>query len=311
MPASYEELRDATVACLLGETGRTPPNQWLNLKFEVGIEMARRRGEPTVTDPAPRVTGSDAELLRDVFWDLFRQGHITMGLDDLNAQWPFFRISHFGHQALTHGTPYRFTDSSSYIRMVRQHAPDLDRLTRVYLEEAIGAFHAGCMLAACVMLGVAAEHRVELLISAAEKSLRLPGEFTSVSSERGILRRMRKLIALLQPHLRAMPTDLREGLETHFHTIQEVIRVARNETGHPTGQLKDRQTVYVYLQLYAPFAAKARALQEYLLSDRVLASTPLPRPLSCPPSPIGAAQRGDAIRSRASLLVSAVGDAPR
>lgn len=40
--------------------------------------------------------------------------------------------------------------------------------------------------------------------------------------------------------------------------------MARNETGHPTGELKERQTVYVYLQLYAPFAAKSHDLQEYL-----------------------------------------------
>jgi hypothetical protein len=231
------------------------------------MEMARRRGEAMVTYPVPAVIGEDAELLRDVFWDLFRQGHVIMGMNDSNAQWPFFRLSRFGRQALGNGTPYRFTDSSSYIQMVRQHAPDLDQLTQVYLEEAIGAFHAGCMLAACVMLGVAAEHRVELLISAAEKSSRLPGTFASVGAERGILRRMRKLVTLLQPHIKAMPADLREGLETHFQTIQEVIRVARNDTGHPTGQLKDRQTVYVYLQLYAPFAAKARDLQEFLSPD--------------------------------------------
>jgi len=75
---------------------------------------------------------------------------------------------------------------------------------------------------------------------------------------------MRKLVSLLQPHVRVMPPELREGLETHFQSIQEVIRVARNEAGHPTGELKDRQTVYVYLQLYAPFAAKAFDLDRYL-----------------------------------------------
>jgi hypothetical protein len=264
MPANYEELRDATVACLLGETGRPAPHQWVSLKQEVGIEMARRRGEATNSYPPPQIDQEDAELLRDVFWDLFRQGHITMGMNDSNAQWPFFRLSHFGQHSLRHGTPYRFTDCSTYIRMVRQHAPDLDDLTQLYLEEAIGAFYAGCMLAACVMLGVATEHRTELLIASAESSPRLPNAFAGVSAERGILRRMRKFVALLQPHLKAMPPKLREGLETQLQSIQEVIRVARNETGHPTGERKDRQTVYIYLQLYAPFAAKSRELQEYL-----------------------------------------------
>lgn len=264
MAASYEELRDAVVACLLGDQGRAVPDQWVGLKNSVGLEIARRRGEPTNIYPPPNISRADAELLRDVFWDLFRQGHITLGLDDNNPEWPFFRLSHFGQRTLKEGSPYRFTDSASFISMVRQNAPDLDALTQLYLEEAIGSFYAGCMLAACVMLGVAAEHRVELLIAAAERSPRFPNAFASISAERGILKRTRKLIALLQPHLKAMPSDLREGLETHFQSIQEVIRVARNDTGHPTGEIKNRQTVYVYLQLYAPFAAKSRELQTYL-----------------------------------------------
>jgi hypothetical protein len=57
-----------------------------------------------------------------LFWDLFRQGFITLGLNDSNSEWPFFRLSHFGKKTLAAGQPYKFTDTTSYIAMVKRHA---------------------------------------------------------------------------------------------------------------------------------------------------------------------------------------------
>jgi hypothetical protein len=59
----------------------------------------------------------DAELVRDVFWDLFRQGFITLGLNDSNPNWPWFRLSHFGERALKTQSPYRFHDTGSFITL--------------------------------------------------------------------------------------------------------------------------------------------------------------------------------------------------
>jgi hypothetical protein len=38
----------------------------------------------------------DRDTLLEIFWDLFRQGIITLGLNDNNPQWPWFRLSRFG-----------------------------------------------------------------------------------------------------------------------------------------------------------------------------------------------------------------------
>lgn len=263
MPASYEELRDLTVGILLGEEEVEVPQQWVNLKNAVALVMAQRRGE-RIDYPQPSLAPYDAELLRDVFWDLFRQGHITMGMNDNNAQWPFFRLSHHGKRMLKDGSPYRFTDASTYIAMVRKHVPDLDDLTKLYLEEAVGAFYAGCLLASCVMLGVAAENRFNMLLDAAATSEKHPGTFTGAAKEWGALRRINKFTAALQPLQKAMPQDVRDDLDSHFQGIQSVIRVARNESGHPSGEVKERDSVFVFLQLFAPYARKMSQLQGWL-----------------------------------------------
>src|SRR5713226_9248169 len=106
---SYEEIREVVLDILLRRESVTyEPNQWGSLVTGVGEVFARRAGR--FDGSQQRLHPSDAELVRDVFWDLFRQGVITLGLNDANPMWPFFRLSHFGEQTLASGTPWRFHD---------------------------------------------------------------------------------------------------------------------------------------------------------------------------------------------------------
>ncbi len=64
--------------------------------------MARRAGtlQQSRGYGEPHLHPNDSELVRDIFWDLFRQGSITLGWNDSNDAWPFFRLSHVGGQTL-------------------------------------------------------------------------------------------------------------------------------------------------------------------------------------------------------------------
>ena len=53
--------------------------------------------------------------------------------------------------------PYRFHDTNSFLSLVKTEVPDISREAVIYLDEAVAAFYGGCLLASCVMLGVAAE----------------------------------------------------------------------------------------------------------------------------------------------------------
>jgi len=130
----------------------------------------------------PRGHG-DAELVRDVFWDLFRQGFITLGLNDSNPNWPWFRLSHFGERALKTQSPYRFHDTGSFIGLVRTEVPDISPEAVVYPEEAVAALYAGCLLACCVMLGVAAEAEFLRLLDVAAKNATYRPKFAHAKAE--------------------------------------------------------------------------------------------------------------------------------
>jgi hypothetical protein len=153
---TYEEIREVVVDILLKRESVTyEPNQFGHLTAGTAEIFARRAaGSGLVFDPYPRpqLHSNDAELVRDVFWDLFRQGFITLGWNDSNPNWPFFRLSHFGQKALQTQSPYRFHDTGSFISMIRNEVPDVSPEAVIYLEEAVVTFYAGCLLASCVML---------------------------------------------------------------------------------------------------------------------------------------------------------------
>jgi len=258
---NYEEIREVVVDTLLNR----PPNQWDGLITGVAEEFARREtGRPLHPVNTPPLHPHDAELVRDVFWDLFRQGFITLGMNNSNPMWPWFRLSHFGQQALQTQSPYRFHDTASFLAMVKKEVPDISAEAIAYLDEAVAAFYAGCLLAACVMLGVAAEAEFLRLVDVAANSSKHGAIFAPVQKQMFIRQKIAKFGSVLKPLTSKLPKDTTEDLETNLDMIQSVLRVARNEAGHPTAAAPGREQVYVFLQLYIPFARQLMRLRNAL-----------------------------------------------
>jgi hypothetical protein len=188
---TYEEIRDVVMEVLLnplsGSITRHSPGQWNHLLASVAIAFAQREDRQLDPTDAERLTSpSDRELVRDVFWDLFRQGIIILGMNDANPMWPWFRLSHFGQKTLQNQNPYRFHDTTSFLAIVRKEVPDISSEAVAYLDEAVAAFYAGCLLASCVMLGVAAEAEFLRLVDAATSSSTYSGTFAPVSKSQFI-----------------------------------------------------------------------------------------------------------------------------
>lgn len=263
---SYEEIREVVVEIILRRVRvNYDPTQFANLVSGVGEVFAARRGEQVQRSLAgQRVHADDAELIRDVFWDLFRQGFITLGLNDSNPQWPFFRLSYFGEKTLATQSPYRFHDTGSFLTVVRREVPDISPEAAVYLEEAVAAFYAGCLLACCVMLGVAAEAEFLRLAEIACKNAIHGAKFSAVAKQHFIRRKITTFQDCLRPIISTLPQNVIEDLDTNFLAVQSILRIARNDAGHPTQATLQRENVFVYLQLFIPFARQLMRLRNAL-----------------------------------------------
>jgi hypothetical protein len=268
---SYEEIRSAAVDIIAGrEKCNWEADQYGNLALDIAEVFLRRelgaaealtlmrqsRGTPRLSQP-------DGGLYLEVFWDLFRQGIITLGKNDCNQQFPFFRLSWLGKNILANQSIYFFYDVSSYAGAVKKEIPNVDPVTLLYLQEAMQAFRSGCILSATVMLGVATEHTFELLLDVIKTSTTHSGPFKKVFDDRTILARINKSKHLLDQQVKSLPPGIKEDMDTNFLGILSLIRNFRNESGHPTGKIVDREQTHVLLNLFIPYCKKIYQMKEY------------------------------------------------
>ena len=80
---------------------------------------------------------------------------------------------------------------------------------------------------------------------------------------RTVLQKINKFKNILDQQLHNLPAEVKEDLDTNFAAILSVIRTFRNQSGHPTGKIIDREQAYVLLQLFIPYAKKMYQLMDY------------------------------------------------
>lgn len=89
-----------------------------------------------------------------------------------NLEFPLCRLSEFGRRLLQNQQAYFFHDVTSYTSVIKNEIPNIDMATRLYLQEAMRAFKAGCILSATVMLAVATENTFLLMLEAVKANPR-------------------------------------------------------------------------------------------------------------------------------------------
>lgn len=265
MEHSYEELRTIVLEIISGrEKVSYPAEQFQHLVLGVAEVLERREGKEQPDRQQRRLSSTDSESVREIFWDLFLQRIITLGINDSNREYPFFKVSSQGKRILDNQNPYIFHDVSTYTSLIKTNVPSINATTLLYLQESMQSYRSGCLLAATVMLGVASEHSFLLLVEAAESNATYGQNFENVSKQKTILQKFRKFRAALEQHVQsALPPELKEDLDVQFDGVLSVIRTFRNDAGHPSGKIMGREQVYVLLQMFIPYCKKLYGLIDF------------------------------------------------
>jgi hypothetical protein len=148
---SYEEIRQAAIDVLAGREKAAmqsiqildEPSQYDELRNAVAAVFDYREGgrdrivavRHTMQYRTIALSPDDAERFLEVFWGLFRDGTITLGLNDAYREFPYFKVSEFGRRLIRNQDPYRFHDVETYEMLVKKQVPDVDEVTLVYLLE--------------------------------------------------------------------------------------------------------------------------------------------------------------------------------
>lgn len=265
---SYEEIRNAAIDILAGRTGINA-SQYEHLKHGVGeVLIYKKTGKYPDQYIDEIMSRSNSDIFLEVFWDLFRQGIITLGLNDLrgNREFPWFRISTHGKRILENQAVYFYHDVSSYEAVIRQQVPNIDSVTLLYLNEAMQSFYSGCYLSSSVMLGVASEYTFLKLLEKIETST-YKSNFKKAFDERNISKKFEAFKNRLKQDMGnnniTLPGEIKENLDTNLEGIMNTIRNFRNDSGHPSGNIISREQCYVNLNLFIPYCKKAYQLIDF------------------------------------------------
>lgn len=201
----------------------------------------------------------------ETLWALVGDGLVyldTAGQGSGTDNWRW-RLSTDGVRVANGGT-WEPRDPDGYLDRVRREIPALDDLVELYLTEALQSFNARCYLATSVMLGVAAERAFLVMIEKYAASP-LPGaraiasELTRVRSNYFTLwTEFRKRI---EPVRQELPNGLADPLT--LDAIADLIRLTRNEVGHPTGRRIDEDTARVHLTIAPVYLRKVHQLADH------------------------------------------------
>lgn len=202
----------------------------------------------------------------EALWGLVGEGLLYLdpaGQGPDNWQW---RLSATGVQAVSGGA-WEPRDPEGYLSRLRRHSPAVDPIAIRYVSEALSAFNSRCFLATSVLLGVASERVVDGLGRA---MIRDGGD--SAKRLRAILENPRTTQSSrfieIRKRLEPMRTELPDGLADTLtlDAVADLLRLTRNDAGHPTGIEVDEDTAYTHLQMAARYILKVTELQEFLAS---------------------------------------------
>jgi len=204
------------------------------------------------------------EALLTEWYDLFRTGLLSWGLNLSNPKEPFFHITGAGRGVLEHLSRDP-SNPDAYLRHLCSIAT-LSPVASSYLREALACYRSGLVKAGAVMVGGAAE---AILLELRDGVSQRLGELgRAVPKGLGDWRAKTVADALrqfLEQQRGMMPRELQEAVEAHWGSFVYQVRATRNDAGHPTSvEPVTADMVHAALLVFPEIARLATKLTEWL-----------------------------------------------
>lgn len=201
-----------------------------------------------------------ASDLHQSFWSLVAQGLAYIDMSQSAAENWTLNLTPAGVAAV-HDEDYNPDDASGYLARLAKDVPGLSNTTIMYVREAVRSYAARNYLATTVMLGVASEAAM------LEMAKHLAQHYEDVSlqsvldDERAPYnRKFAEVRKRLDQRKQDLPRELADGMSLTFDSVLDLLRVNRNDAGHPTGRHFDRDDCYIALRMAIRYLKKIGAL---------------------------------------------------
>ncbi len=274
LPVTYDELKTLVLEVLRAH----PRTQYGDILVRTaGMAVARKVVpsplEGVVSGATYDLHENDKSRVLEIIWDLVIQRILTMGGEGVNGGWPWFNLTAYGAKVVADPSVRIPHDPTGYLQKLQSEVPTVDPVILAYLEESLHTYNINAILSATIALGCASEKAMLLVIDAFGLAIRDASKratFQRKTDGAFIKKRFDVFDRLFQQTKSNLPKDLVDGIDITFASIFEMIRVNRNDAGHPTGKRPSREQMYASLQLFPIYLKKAYDLLEYLKTNPIL-----------------------------------------
>jgi hypothetical protein len=166
---------------------------------------------------------------------------------------------------------YEPDDADSYLTNLKHQIHGIDSLVLVFVREALRSYSAQCHLAASVMLGVASERAFQLLGEAfggwlpEEESRRFLEVFEK--PRQTYVAKFLEFRRRIEPLKNQLSDEFSDNMALTLDSVLDLLRITRNEAGHPTGRSVDRDEAYINLQMFARYLKKLYGLSAFFRAN--------------------------------------------
>lgn len=215
-------------------------------------------------------SSGDEIHFREAFWRLVGKGLVVPGTAVRGGmrKLPWVSISTYGVKCVESGN-LLVHDPREYLSSLQKQIPNLDKVIEMYVAEALSSFLNRDYLASSVMIGGALEKTIFYLTEAFGDTLkdRKAMDYKKdVLSQHKAKTRLNKFLVFLDNngYKKSLDQPTKEKLESLLPAVANIIRITRNEVGHPTGRVIDPDEAEANLLL-----AKAGIIFSYELLAKI------------------------------------------
>jgi len=214
------------------------------------------------------------ETVRQLFWEFLVKGILVFGMDDMNPNWPWYKVTDYG-MTITNNQSAQPYDPDGFLREFITINPNADKIVINYLEEAVHSFNAACFKASAVMLGCASEQLILNLHESFENAIKdktIRDRFIK-SYGRTIYTKFASLRNGLETMIdnKQLPKDLQEAVKSDLVSCFELIRRQRNSAGHPElpSDIR-RETIFLNLTVFSEYVRQLIRIATYFETNEAI-----------------------------------------
>lgn len=216
----------------------------------------------------------EREKIREILWDFLFLRIISPGINEItehNANLPFFHLTDYGKKvvAVRELQPH---DPDGYLTFFKREIPDLDEEIEKYLAESLQAYRRELLFSSAVTLGAASEKALILLMEKISDALvdkREKNRYAKLQDSIRTKKKFDETLKILLANRKKLPRKIQENIESELQGVFNLIRVTRNDSGHPTGKTLRRDEVFMNLRLFYPHCKKVYQLIGWLKNNQL------------------------------------------